>query len=84
MTRMHSPPHPGAVLKEYLGDTSLSETAERLGVTRVMPARILSGASAVSVEMAQRLADAYGTSPELWTGMQLQYDLHQAGTRPRQ
>jgi plasmid maintenance system antidote protein VapI len=29
--------------------------------------------------MAYRLGMAFGTSPELWAGMQLQYDLHQAG-----
>jgi antitoxin HigA-1 len=29
--------------------------------------------------MAYRLADAFGTTPELWAGMQLRYDLYQAG-----
>ena len=29
--------------------------------------------------MAYRLGDAFGTSPELWAGMQLQHDLYQAG-----
>jgi plasmid maintenance system antidote protein VapI len=29
--------------------------------------------------MACRLAQAFGTSPELWAGMQMQYDLYQAG-----
>jgi plasmid maintenance system antidote protein VapI len=35
--------------------------------------------------MAYRLAAAFGTSAELWAGMQLQYDLDQAGKikRPR-
>jgi plasmid maintenance system antidote protein VapI len=35
--------------------------------------------------MAYRLAAAFGTSAELWAGMQLQYDLYQAGKvkRPR-
>jgi plasmid maintenance system antidote protein VapI len=28
--------------------------------------------------MAYRLGSAFGTSPEMWAGMQLQYDLHQA------
>jgi len=28
---------------------------------------------------AVRLAQAFGTSPELWAGMQMQYDLYQAG-----
>lgn len=81
MTRMHSPPHPGAVLKEYLGDRTITATAARLGVTRVTLSRIVSGNSGISLDMAYRLGDAFGTSPELWAGMQLQYDLHRAGTR---
>lgn len=83
MTRMHIPPHPGEVLKEYLGDRTVTETAARLGVARGTLSRIVSGTSGVSVDMAYRLGDAFGTSPELWAGMQLQYDLHQAGMRRR-
>jgi hypothetical protein len=30
-------------------------------------------------DMAYRLAAAFGTSAELWAGLQLQYDLYQAG-----
>ena len=44
MTRMHNPPHPGEVLREYLGDITITEAAVKLGVTssslrrsRVMP-----------------------------------------------
>jgi plasmid maintenance system antidote protein VapI len=33
--------------------------------------------------MAYRLAAAFGTSPELWAGMQMQYDLFQAGKLER-
>lgn len=81
MTRMHNPPHPGEVLKEFLADRTVSETAARLGVTRITLSRIVSGASGVSADMAHRLGEAFGTSPELWAGMQLQYDLHQAHRR---
>lgn len=83
MTRMHNPPHPGEVLKEYLGDRTVTETAARLGVSRATLSRIVSGASGVSLDMAFRLGEAFGTSPELWAGMQLQHDLHQAGRRRR-
>lgn len=83
MTRMHNPPHPGEVLKEYLGDRNVAETAVKLGVTRATLSRIVSGTSGVSVDMAYRLGEAFGTSPDLWTGMQLQYELHQTGTRGR-
>ncbi len=79
MTRMHNPPHPGEVLREYLGKISVTEAAVKLGINRVTLSRVVTCASGVSADMAYRLADAFGTSPELWAGMQLQYDLYQAG-----
>jgi addiction module HigA family antidote len=79
MTQMHNPPHPGAVLREYLGDLTITEVADRLGVARVTLQRIVNGNSGISPDMAYRLGTAFGTSPELWAGMQLQYDLYQAG-----
>ena len=79
MTRMHNPPHPGEVLREYLGDVTVTDAATRLGVGRVTLQRVVTGAAGISPDMAYRLGSAFGTSPELWAGMQLQYDLHQAG-----
>jgi addiction module HigA family antidote len=76
---MHNPPHPGEVLREYLGDTTVTEAAATLGVNRVTLNRIVTGASGISADMAYRLASAFCTSAELWAGMQLQYDLYQAG-----
>ena len=85
MTRMHNPPHPGEILREYLGDITVTEAASKLGVNRVTLSRVITGSSGVSADMAYRLGEAFGTSPELWAGMQLQYDLYQAGNlkRPR-
>lgn len=73
--RMHNPPHPGTVLREYLGGLSVTEAANHLGVTRVALSRVLNGAAGISAEMALRLSEALGTTPELWLGMQSQYDL---------
>ncbi|MBV9087028.1 MAG: HigA family addiction module antidote protein, partial [Acidobacteriaceae bacterium] len=42
---------------------------------------VLNGAAGISADMALRLSDALGTSPELWTGMQAQYDLWHASRR---
>ena len=78
MTRMHNPPHPGKVLREYLGDVTVTEAAVKLGVNRVTLSRVVTGAAGISADMAYRLSEALGTSPELWAGMQLQYDLYQA------
>jgi plasmid maintenance system antidote protein VapI len=52
-------------------------------VTRVALSRILNGRAGISADMALKLADALGTSPELWTGMQTQYDLWRASQRRR-
>lgn len=79
MTRMHNPPHPGEVLREYLGKITVTEAAVKLGVNRVNLSRVVTCSAGVSADMAYRLSDAFGTSPELWAGMQLQYDLYQAG-----
>lgn len=76
---MHKPPHPGEVLREYLGDVPITAAAKTLGVGRVTLSRVANGVSGVSPDMAYRLGAAFGTSPELWAGMQLKYDLHQAG-----
>jgi len=83
MTRMHNPPHPGKVLRQYLGRLTVTETAARLGVGRVTLQRLVNGAAGVSPDMAYRLAAAFGTSAELSAGMQMQYDLYRAGHRAR-
>jgi addiction module HigA family antidote len=83
MTKMHNPPHPGKVLREYLGDLTVTEVAARLGVNRVTLSRVISGSAGISADMAYRLGSAFGTSPELWAGMQLQYDLHMASKMKR-
>ena len=83
MTRMHNPPHPGEVLREYLGAITITEAAIKLGVNRVTLSRVVSGASGISADMAYRLAQAFGTSAELWAGMQMQFDLYQASKLKR-
>lgn len=81
--RMHNPAHPGLVLREYLGDLTVTEAAARLGVTRAALSRILNGSAGISADMALRLRDALGTSAEMWINMQSNYDLWQAEHRPR-
>lgn len=76
--RMHNPPHPGLVLREYLGDTPVTAAARHLRTTRVTLSRVLNGKAGISANMALRLATALGTSPELWMNMQSQYDLWRA------
>ena len=52
-------------------------------MARVTLQGIVSGSAGISPDMAYRLGDAFGTSPELWAGMQLQFDLYQAGKAKR-
>ena len=76
MSRMHNPAHPGEVLREYLPtEMSVTEVAERLGVTRQTLSALLNGRAGVSAEMALRLEGALGTSAEMWVEMQAGYDL---------
>lgn len=75
---IHNPAHPGEVLRDYLGELTVAEAAQRLGVTRAHLSRILNGHSSVTAHMSLRLAAASGTSPDFWAKMQLNYDLWQA------
>ena len=83
MTRMHRPPHPGEVLREYLGEISVGDAAGHLQVNCVTLSRVLNGASGMSADMAIRLSQALGTSAEMWAGMQGQYDLFVAAHQKR-
>jgi antitoxin HigA-1 len=80
---MFNPPHPGQVLRQYLGKVTVTDAARHLGVTRASLSRILNGSVGISAEMALRLSEALDTSPELWTGMQTQYDLWQVSRKKR-
>jgi len=79
--KMHNPPHPGEVLKEFCLDPlnlTVTEAARSLGVSRKTLSSILNGRAGISPEMAVRLSIAFSTSAESWLNQQLQYDLWQA------
>ena len=81
--RMKNPPHPGRIVRqeciEPLGLT-VTEAAKRLGGTRQALNNLVNGKSGISAEMAVRLSKAFGSSPEVWLGMQMEYDLAQVET----
>lgn len=81
MSKMHNPPHPGAILREdvlpALG-LNVMQAAEQLGVARVTLSRMVNGRAAISTDMAIRLAQWLGGSAETWLRAQLQYDLWHA------
>ena len=79
--RMKNPPHPGRIIRqeciEPLGLT-ITEAAKRLGVTRQTLNNLVNGKGGISPEMSIRLSKAFGSNPEIWLGMQMEYDLAQA------
>ena len=75
------PTHPGAIIREdilpELGITQ-AELANHLGVSRVSVSEILHEKRGVSAEMAVRISEAIGGTPESWLRMQEALDLWEA------
>ncbi len=83
MSRMHNPAHPGEVLREWIPVTmTITSAAQALQVSRVTLSKVLNGKAGVTASMALRLSAWLGTSPDVWLGMQTQWDLWQAGQQP--
>jgi addiction module HigA family antidote len=84
---MKNPPHPGRIVRqdciEPLGLT-VTAAAEILGVTRQALNNLVNGRGGISPEMAVRLSKAFGGGPEIWLGMQMQYDLAQVRKKAAQ
>jgi addiction module HigA family antidote len=65
---MYNPPHPGEFIREvYLEPNGITgrQLAAKLGVAAVLKAN-----SSISPEMALRLSNALGRSPDSWLAMQ--------------
>ncbi len=78
---MKNPPHPGKIVKQKCLEPlalSITRGAEILGVTRLTLSKLVNGKNGVSPEIAIRLSKAFGSSPEVWLGPQLDYDLAKA------
>ena len=75
---IHKPLHPGVILKDVLIDSTdltISEAADRLGVTRTTLSRLLNQHAGISPEMALRLSKLLNTSIDMWVNLQSQYDI---------
>jgi len=82
--RPADPFHPGEILlEEFLQPTSTTQTAfaSRLGWTRARLNEIIKGKRGITADAALDLAEALGTTPELWLNLQAAYDLDQARKR---
>jgi addiction module HigA family antidote len=77
---MYNPSHPGAILRLYMGDEiSVSALAKHLGMTRANLSMILNGRLGITAPVAIKLSEAFPKSdPQLWLGLQSQYDLARA------
>jgi len=83
---MHNPPHPGAILADWLEGLdamTITEFAKRIHVTRATLSRIINGHASITPDLAIRLEEALGASREMWVGMQGAYDLWVASAQPR-
>jgi len=72
------PVHPGEVLlEEFLKPMGLSQNRVALDIG--VPARrineIVHGKRRITADTALRLARYFGTSPQFWLGLQMDYDL---------
>ncbi|HEY4712744.1 MAG TPA: HigA family addiction module antitoxin [Aquirhabdus sp.] len=87
---MYNPAHPGKLIEEYINglkeegvSISISQLAKHIGVTRATMSRIVNGHQAVTPDIALRLKDALGISPELLLKMQMGRDLWEGQQRVR-
>ena len=81
VTRQLDPIHPGEILREeFMAPLELSTNALALAL-RVPATRIgeiVRGRRSISADTALRLGRYFGTSPDLWLGLQAECDLRRA------
>ncbi|MEX2335288.1 MAG: HigA family addiction module antitoxin, partial [Pseudohongiella sp.] len=78
---MINPPHPDELLRnDVIAELGLSvtETAERLGMSRIASSRVLNARPAISPGPALRLEISGVSTSRAWLAMQANYDLAQA------
>lgn len=75
---MHNPPHPGIFLNETVVKPlkiGVTETAQRLGMSRTALSRVLNGKAGISPDLAVRLERAGQSSARFWVNLQANFDL---------
>jgi antitoxin HigA-1 len=77
------PIHPGAFLLDELEAIGVSpeEMADRLSMTHSAVTALINGDQPISPEMAVRLGETFGTTPQYWTNLQAIYDGKQTTAR---
>ena len=72
---------PGEILlEEFMKPYGLTQSrlAQDLGINLARVHDIIHGRRSITADVALRLAKYFETSPELWLGLQLEYDVRQA------
>jgi addiction module HigA family antidote len=75
------PIHPGEILLEDFMrpmEISINRLARDIGVPPGRISTIVNGKRSISADTALRLGIYFGVSPELWLGLQVDYDLRVA------
>lgn len=78
---MHNPPHPGELLRDEVIEAlnlSVTETANRLAMSRVALSRVLNSKAGISPDLALRLEQTGASTAQAWLAMQANYDLWRA------
>jgi addiction module HigA family antidote len=81
MAKTLEPIHPGEILREeFLGPMgiSINRLARDIAVPPGRISEIVNGKRGISADTALRLARYFDVSPELWLGLQADYDLRLA------
>lgn len=77
---MFNPPHPGELVREFMGDTTVTQMAKHLKMTRANLSMILNGHTGISAMVAIKLSEALPNwPPSFWLLLQNDYDLWHAG-----
>ena len=72
------PSHPGEILlEEFLKPLDLTQVAlaRHLGIPTQRINEIVRGKRGITPDTAWPLAEAFGTTPQLWLNLQMNYDL---------
>ncbi len=72
--------HPGSFLRDELEalDLSARKFAGHIHVPHNAVTEIMNGERSISAQMAIRLSQAFGTTPQYWLNLQMIYDLKRA------
>ena len=77
---------PGEFIQDELNarDWTQDDLAEVMGRTRQHVSRLIKGQTAIGPDSARELAEAFGTSPEMWMNLQTSYELSKSACEDRQ